>query len=745
MSGQRVVRGLAAALMGLCVLAPAHAGAEAAPALRSFTLRQLGTKTSFQLRGVQGFFAVPFAVRSDEIVSAARLKLQYSWSPALLEDISHINVLVNDEVAASLPVPKAHAGELVHTVVEIPPQMVSAYNRLGLELVGHYARGCEDPMHTSLWASVSNDSTLELDVRPVDRGPDLKLLPQPFFDRHDASALKLAVVFAGNPQAAELNAAATVASWLGALAGYRGARFDSHVGQMPTGHALAFVIGDAALARLGLAPLQGQLTGPTVAMLANPADPAHKLLLVAGRTAHELRSAAIGLATGSQALTGPLVTLQAAAAPAPRQPYDAPNWLRSDRAVHFSELVPPETLGVTGESPDLVRVAFQVPPDLFGWRSSGIPVRLGYRYTPRPAADRSTLNVSANDHFLQALPLRSASQVRGWWARGTRWLSSANAAMGGTQARSDSQLLYVPTFELPSHNLLQMHYYFDTPRQDTCSHLPLGNVNGAIDADSTLDISGFSHMLAMPDLAAFANAGFPFTRMADLSETAVVLPTVPDASELDVYLALMGHMGAATGYPAYGVSLVAPDQVESVAGKDLIVIGRADTQPLLQRWAGYFPSAYKDAAPAGFAARVRRLLAGRLTPVRSSGMGVSAGRDADGLLIGFESPLTVGRSVVVVSGASAAGLVRIAQALIRPDMLGHIRGSTVRVGDERIDILAAGQTYQVGQLPWLTWARWFFSLHPFLLAAATLATAALVAAGLYRSLRRRAARRLDHA
>lgn len=750
MSGARLRRPVVLACLSLCATMPLPGLAQdpapaADPTMRSFTLRQLGTKTSFQLRGVQGFFSVPFAVRSDEVVSAARLKLQYSWSPSLLEDVSHINVLVNDEVAASLPVPKAKAGEVVQTVVDIPPQLVSAYNRLGLELVGHYAKGCEDPMHTSLWASVSNESTLELDVRHVEQAHDLQLLPLPFFDRHDASVLRLPVVFAGRPAAAELNAAATVASWMGALAGYRGARFDSHVGQLPTGNAMAFVVGDAALARLRVDLPEGRLLGPTVAMLPNPADLSRKLLLVAGRTEEELRSAAITLTTRSQPLAGPVTTLQAAAAPAPRRPYDAPNWLRSDRAVHFSELVPPESLGVTGESPDLVRVAFQVPPDLFGWRSSGIPVRLQYRYTPRAVADRSTLNVSANDRFLQALPLRSVDHDNGWWRRGTGWLSTATAAVAGNQARGESQLLHVPMFELPVHNLLQMHYFFDSPYRDTCSNLPLGNVNGAIDPGSTLDISGFSHLLAMPDLAAFANAGFPFTRLADLSETVVVLPPAAEPAELDVFLALMGRMGAATGYPAYGVSVVSADRVDSVAGKDLIVIGRADTQPLLQRWAGHFPNTPDDAAPAaGFMAKLRRWLAIEPGPAPASRSVFPTGRGADGLLVGFESPLANGRSVVVVSGDSAGGLTRVAHALIRPEMLEQIRGSSVRVGEDRIDTLSAGQDYQVGELPWLTRARWFFSMHPFVLAAATLATAALVAVALYRSLRRRAGRRLDH-
>jgi hypothetical protein len=34
--------------------------------------------------------------------------------------------------------------------------------------------------------------------------------------------------------------------------------------------------------------------------------------------------------------------------------------------------------------------------------------------------------------------------------------------------------------------------------------------------DSTIDFSKYYHFIAMPDLRVFANAGFPYSRMADL-------------------------------------------------------------------------------------------------------------------------------------------------------------------------------------------------------------------------------------
>ena len=45
-----------------------------------------------------------------------------------------------------------------------------------------------------------------------------------------------------------------------------------------------------------------------------------------------------------------------------------------------------------------------------------------------------------------------------------------------------------------------------------------------IDEGSTIDFTGYRHFIEMPDLKAFAYAGFPFSRMADLADTQIVMP-----------------------------------------------------------------------------------------------------------------------------------------------------------------------------------------------------------------------------
>ena len=725
---------------------------DATRSVRRFTFRQLGAKTPLELRGVQGYYTLPFAVRADEVVSKATLRLEYTWSPSLLEDLSHINVRINDEVAATLPLPRARAGEVVRTDVNIAPQLITEFSRIALELVAHYDRGCEDPAHSGLWASVSNTSALELQVTRARRADDLSALPQPFFDRRDTAALTMPMVFAAPPDLAALTGAGTISSWFGSLAGYRGVRFNSMVGQLPAaGNAVVMGVGNDALRTLGIvAPTAGTLQGPTVAMVAHPRDATAKLLLVLGRDTAELRTAAAALATGGSTFSGQSVTVNQLTTLRPRKPYDAPNWLPSDRSIRFGELTAPDVLGVAGMSPDLIRVGFQLPPDLFGWRSKGIPIDLKYRYSPRPAADKSSLNINVNQRFLRSVPLHSPSGD-GWGSQLARAVPDSVAKkLPDIDEAVANERLFVPLFMLPAQNELQLHYFYEKPKLNTCQTAALDNVRGSVDPDSTLDISGFPHYLAMPDLAAFGNSGFPFTRMADLSETAVVLPDAPAAADVDTYLALMGRMGAATGYPAHAATLTRAATIDQFAHKDLLIIGSGPSQPLLDKWAAYMPVTLQGAAKkVTLSDAVYRMAAGNLD--RRAGIKPAdsmvefEGNGSDGMIVGFESPLAKNRSVVVVYSNQPDSASHVVDVLLDAEMLKHVQGSATLVRGSRVESLVAEQGYYVGELPLITRLHWFFSRHPMLMALATMAGMALLAGVLFGLLRDRARRRLRNA
>jgi hypothetical protein len=708
----------------------------------TYTLQQLGAQYALNLRGVDGSNTLPVNVRDDQVVSGARLNLRYAYSPSLLPDLSHINVLVNDQVAASIAVPKETGGQSLQRTIALPPYLFTSNSKLRLQLIGHYTTQCEDPLHSSLWANISNESTLSIDTQPLPQANDLARLPTPFFDGHDIRRLNLPFVFAGNPDAAALEAAGAVSSWFGALANYRGADFPVSLSTVPAQGNAIVIVESADQATLAGAPLQG----PTLAIVANPNDSNGKLLLVMGRDGKELKQAADALVSGSQTLSGPSALITHFADLAPRKPYDAPRWLRTDRPVSFGELVDARQLGVSGYSPDLIRINTRVPPDLFGWHANPVPIDLHYRYTPQPYMVNSSLLFSVSDQFMKSMPLLPLERLEG-----TEKLRA--------EVLPDSSLPREAKLEVPLETLLQpntqlqFRYMYDYIKQGECRDIIIDNVRGAIDPESTIDLSAYPHYMAMPNLAAFAQAGFPFTRMADLSGTDVVLGANAGAPEYSAYLAVMGRMGDSTGYPASGVTVLRGQRIDAIpSGKDLLVIASGADQAWLKDWAQYMPAAYDHSAQFSLSdlpGRVRgwfhsnpRLDA---EPSRLSlawtGPGVSA------VLAGFESPTEKGRSVVMLVSNQPEGLKDAVSALLGVPNYDKqpIQGSLVSIRGQEVDSLVGEHTYYVGSLGlWRGLDWWLASLGlslAWLLKALGVVALVAIAAGGFNFLRRRQARR----
>ncbi len=739
---------LMSALLALGLPAAAQQEAAAPPAVQtlppgaqvySLPLSRLSGQSALPLRGVDGVNGLGFSVRRDQRIIGARLNLDYSYSPALLSDLSHLKVLLNGEVAGSVALPKEAAAMPTRRTVELPLPALADYNRLDVQLIGHYTLGCEDPVHSSLWADVAGRSTLDLTVMPVELPNDLALLPVPFFDSRDIRPLELPVVLGRQPDAARLESAGILTSWFGALAGYRGAHFSARIQDLPaSGNAVVLLQQGDTVAGVQTPPIDG----PSVAIATHPQDPHGKLLLVMGRNAKELKQAATALALGSETLSGPQARFTRLTPPAPRQPFDAPNWLRSDRPVAFGELVATRDLNVSGHRPPPVQVNLRMPPGLFGWHSDGVPVNLIYRYSPRPGAKQSVMEMMAGEQLVRSFSLHEGTGVF--------------SRLNGMPASEGQAKVMVPTYLLPPLTVLQFRYVYEYAKLGECQNSILDNVRSAIDPGSTIDVSGLPKYAPMPDLSLFADAGFPFTRMADLSETAVLMPEGAGTADYAAYLTLLGVMGQASGYPAIGVTVGQAAQAEALRDKDLLVLASGDNQPLLKQWRGLLPS--------GFEGRERRFSLSDWIDNLAAWFGPDprdrkrradlqfdyAGGGVLATLAGMESPLRSGRSVVVVSGTSAEGLATAVQALQASrdnegraaDPRDRIGGNLTVINEKQAYTLQDEQSYYVGSLPAWLGLQWFFARHPLTLVGALLLSALVIAVLLYLSLRARAQRRL---
>ena len=178
---------------------------------RTIQLKDIGAEQPVRLRGTEHQIDFPIAIRNDEIVTKARLKLRYAHSPALIFEWSHLTVLVNNEVVGNVQLKADTADGGEHTV-DIDPRTLVGYSRLGLRAVMHYTKECEDPAHSTLWSVIANESVLELELQRIPLANELALLPEPFFDPRDKRELVLPFVLPAEPTTDELQVAGIVAS-----------------------------------------------------------------------------------------------------------------------------------------------------------------------------------------------------------------------------------------------------------------------------------------------------------------------------------------------------------------------------------------------------------------------------------------------------------------------------------------------------------------------------------------------------
>ncbi len=135
----------------------------------------------------------------------------------------------------------------------------------------------------------------------------------------------------------------------------------------------------------------------------------------------------------------------------------------------------------------------------------------------------------------------------------------------------------IPALKLGAVNQLRFNFQYMNPMpggsvENCITFQPVQN-HVVIGDDSTIDFSKYYHFIAMPDLRAFANASFPFSRMADLSESIVVMPKAANEGQVATLLDTMGTVGAQTGLPAINVTVT--DDGSQIQNKDadIMVIG----------------------------------------------------------------------------------------------------------------------------------------------------------------------------
>jgi cellulose synthase (UDP-forming) len=543
----------------------------AAPQILSF--KDMGLLRPIEMRGPHSYYTIRFTLSYTMMPRSAALKLISSVDPALDPQASSLKVILNGTTIATLPPAPASGAKngFNTTIVPVPDTFLVRNNTLTFEFTGSGVMQSEEQARARVFLRINPASTLEVHGDQLLWENNLNQLPLPIFDPALQTTTVVPFVFLAQPSPKALQAAGVVASWLGLLSSTKPVRFSVFVGSIPPENAVVFSSDPALLpASLKISPGGGA----AIALRTNPSNQNGNVLVLAGdgddqllavaRTLSLSRKPTAATAAEGLPLSGDTMSIPELVMPPARNRDDAPRWLPVHRGTPLAGCRNPEALQTDGANP--VPIYFHVPPDLYYGERQNLGLHLHYRYNAYQAAAGSALRVFINGVMVSDIPLPPGKA----FAEGQR-------------------NILVPVASIrPFGNTIFFNFDFAPANRPAPQNQSLEALQGEILCNTSLDLQGLPLWTSLPNLELFANAGFPFTQYADLSRTTVVLPTAPTPDEIALYLHLMSHFGAQTGYPALRVTVDGPNAV--IRGdSDYLVLGTVSNQPAFHSFDALLP------------------------------------------------------------------------------------------------------------------------------------------------------------
>lgn len=691
-------------------VAPAPRGEELENArTTSWSFTQLGSADMLIMTPWIPIQGLNFGIPPSEVVTAATLTLHGSLSPDMLPAGSGITIFLNDQFIGVIH-PDKSKPQFDPLSFTVNPLFFKEHNVLTFHFAGQYTLSCGDQTSPLLWGRILGQSSLSITSAPLPPARDLAALPAPFFNSAVLTPARVPFVLPAHSSARTLEASAVLASWFGSLADYRGASFPVMAQLPPSGSAV--VVGPANTLGQFLGG-QAQITGPTVLETVNANDAFGTILIVTGRSDDEVVAAARSVAFAGKGfphesrIIAPQVTID------PRKPYDAPGFVTRSQPIRVGDLVALSTLQGYGYVPGTISVPFRTTPDIYTWRSHPLSMHFTVRGPLGTEVDRkrSHVDVSVNGIYLKSVSLAPPSDLPDWLRR--LWPDAS---------RAQSAHISIPPWALYGANTLDFYLESRPIGRRDCSGMT-EDLRMSIDPDSTIDLTRAYHYTQLPNLAYFANSGFPFTRMADLSDTAIVLPAAHSAGMETAFLDLVGMIGASTHFPVSGMAVLYADTVSDSETRNLIVMESNASSASVDRFLRGTPYSFSGTT-------LNYSRSSLLEPFRLLSRAVDTGTEGGvsrtlqslntttsmgdgGALIERRSPFSSSATMLIMLSENPQGLERLVQTMRDPKTQPMIQGDLTLVNGTHILATRNMPSYSVGSLPFWFWPDLYLGDHPF--------------------------------
>ncbi|AHG21771.1 hypothetical protein Z042_20765 [Chania multitudinisentens RB-25] len=706
----------------------------------TLNVAEMGLPAGLTLSNWQRQSGFTFTLPVDSVVTDANLFLDIEVSPALMEGNTELHLMLNGQPLSQHVLNKVHQAKVTYKL-SIPAAMIVARNNLSFSIQNSNdeVMQCERGVADKYWVKVLPTSRLELESQILNIGQSVGHFPRPFFDPQSMQPSVVNIVFSQAKRPEDVGAAAMVSSHLGILARHNNLDFQVLQDEIPEQNGIIFAQPGEQIGSLTLP----QASGPTLQVIDNPLNPVYKLLLVMGSNRNEMRQAAYRLISQPLPEKTPLLAVKTVSIPQ-RLPYDAPRWINTTRPVKFSELVANvDELTVSGVFHDAVRIAFRAAPDLFIWDGRNVPLQINYRFPTDSWIDenRSQLSATLNGTFLRNLPVNKGGLLEFLWRK-----------LGG-DTRQESYSLPLPPYLIYGDNMLELYFSIVPKNNASCNPADSDSIKSRIGPDSYIDLSKTYHFTELPNLSYYVGAAFPFTRLADFSQTVLLLAEKPTVNEIRTLLNLAARAGAATGSSIsntdvrFGLQGNELDEPKFKA-RDVLVVASLEQESFYQRLLQHAPftldtSGLLTMKPQPMLERLQSYLKGNWQT-----QGIDADRYLSSLsdwrgFLSFRSGWDPQRVVVVASASSDDGLSKIYTDLKSPKINAGVRGDLAVITDQNgVHSFQVGAQFPSGELPWYLIFIWYASKHVVLLSLTGLGISIVLGLSLYILLRKHAAKRL---
>jgi hypothetical protein len=685
----------------------------------SIPLRQLTDAPEFTLRCVTDQQSLQVPVPERWKVHGALLRLRYSVSNNIARDSSQLVIRMNGGVIAQMRLnPQSPEGP-----IELPVAaelLQPGYNRLTFESIQHSTSAsraqCESPCSADMWTSIDlAKSSFDLDYALEPVPLDLSKLSRFVFDPRltPQGHIHLVTEDLSEPS---VNAAAVVASGIASRFDYRKVTFS--VSRELEPKADNVLVGKAPyvgkfLSRYGveLSAVKGGYLGVMPLPGATAPDESRALIVVSGGSNDAVKLAAMTFSSMSFAFPGTDRLSVFEFALPDLQQYSGREVLSSDR-LYALKTLNFSTHTFRGLNSGARRINFRLPVDFHIRPNQYAGLTLNFSYGSGLRPD-SSLNLLVNGAAVRAIPLTETS---GNLIEGYR--------------------LSIPTYLFkPGSNVIELAPALHLTGQ-VCDLVQPDNLFLTVYENSTLEFPAMPHFVEMPRLDLFMYNGFPLTRWPDGHEATILLAERDDRV-LAAALNLLGLITQRNGFPLFGLEM----SYAARADGEAIAIGPVNKLPEVVRKAAPLVA---DGSSALVPYPVIRSWAQEVSIAYSTQTGAALG-PRRGLLMQFESPFKIGRTMMVLTAADNDDLLSVSRQLLLPAVQGQARGNIALVelgGDEpKVMAMDTGKRYTTGKAGTVTRIESLLYTRPVLHYAVLLGALVLLSVVVYVLMRRRRARK----